>query len=49
MYESRDWGINLKWLKDSGRFNSLTDAVRLAKDAKPYLLAMSKLVGGYPA
>jgi hypothetical protein len=44
IYETRDWGIDLKWLKDRGKFMSLADAIRAAKDAVPYFAALGKLV-----
>lgn len=34
MYERRDWGVNLKWFKDAGRFDSWGDLRDLANKVK---------------
>ncbi|MEP0825915.1 MAG: hypothetical protein HRF40_10550 [Nitrososphaera sp.] len=34
MYEPRDWGINLKWFKDSGKYDSLSSLIRAGKTVK---------------
>jgi hypothetical protein len=31
MYEERSWGINLKWFKDSGKYNEVNEAIRAGK------------------
>ena len=31
MYESRDWGINLKWFKDAGKWNDISGLLRAGK------------------
>jgi len=28
MYESRDWGINLKWFKDSGKYQTYSGILK---------------------
>jgi len=28
IYEERDWGINLKWFRDSGKYDTITDLIR---------------------
>ena len=33
MYEPRDWGINLKWYKDSGKYREISDAISAGKKA----------------
>ncbi|MFL6211201.1 MAG: hypothetical protein ACJ74W_20295 [Pyrinomonadaceae bacterium] len=34
MYESRDWGINLKWFKDAGKYNDLSGLLKAGKIVK---------------
>lgn len=34
MYEPRDFGINLKWFKDSGKYDSISKLIRAGKDVK---------------
>ena len=46
IYDSRSVGINLKWSKDEGKFNELSEAIELAKDVGPAAIAMAKLIGG---
>jgi hypothetical protein len=31
MYEPRDWGINLKWYKDSGKYRDISNAISAGK------------------
>jgi len=31
MYEPRDWGINLKWFKDSGKFGDISKLINAGK------------------
>jgi hypothetical protein len=53
MYESRDWGINLKWFKDSGKYQKWSGAIKTGKDlkkfydeAKPIIEAAAAAGGG---
>jgi hypothetical protein len=53
MYEPRDWGINLKWYKDSGKYQRWSGAIKTGKDlkklydeAKPILEAAAAAGGG---
>lgn len=46
IYDPRDFGINLKWSKDKGKFNDISKSVELAKDVGPYAIALGKLVAG---
>jgi hypothetical protein len=53
MYEARDWGINLKWYKDSGKYQKWSGTIKTGKDlkklydeAKPLLEAAAAAGGG---
>ena len=46
MYEQRDWGINLKWLGDSGKHQELSRGLEVAKDARSFLATYGTLVTG---
>jgi hypothetical protein len=37
MYEPRDWGINLKWFKDSGKFSTFSGILKAGKTLKNVL------------
>lgn len=34
MYETRDWGINLKWFKDSGKYQTYSGLLKAGKKLK---------------
>jgi len=34
MYEKRDWGINLKWFKDSGKYDTLSSLIQAGEEVK---------------
>ena len=42
MYEPRDWGINLKWYKDSGKYRTINDTISAGKNAADVV----KMIGG---
>jgi len=46
MYESRDYGINLKWYKDEGKYRGLvTDIYEIYRKARAAEKEIEELVG----
>jgi len=45
MYEPRDWGVNLKWFKDSGKYDTLTEVFKEAQTIEGYAEKVKEVAG----